>query len=355
MPAPHDYIYTFCPDSDEPGIGERPGVDLRKAPADKSAPPPEVPPPVTRPPATQAPAPKPTQPPSTHPPVTEDDTFDDIGLPGQRPSHGGGKWKRIAIVTLLGVFLLAGPAFFNDTKHLRVSEPMFDMTQAYTKKLHIYPKWPFVMSYYLMLPEGYNPQYSYPLVVGLHGVGEHTYPGYFLAQPQFRRAFPAIVVIPFISKRSMWHTPPDPNLVMQGAGGPFAYDTLENVVGLIFKLAEDYAIDPARVYIAGHSMGGMGAYAAAAHHDDVFAAAVTSAGAWATQEADMIDIPVLSYHGTADRQIPAPFDKHFIEAANKQGANISYVELPGRGHDIWREVYGNPQTWQWLFSQKKTH
>lgn len=377
MPAPHDYIYTFSPDSDEPEIGERPGVDLRKAPNDPAVPPPEVPPVATRPPATPPPAPPPSYqqpPPPSGQPHTgdeawveewDDDDWEDEDDWDEDDAHDNAYEDvpqgrsalslvfNIVLVVMVSVFFFAAILGFKDTAHTRLAAPMGELTAAYTKKTHLYGKWPFFMSYYLMLPEGYDARYPYPLVMELPGRDYKSHAGRILARPEYRHAFKAIVVVPFISDRTLWKTPPEPDLKLAPGAGPLDIDPLADAVGLIFKLAEQFTVDPRRVYVVGHNTGGMGAYAAAANYNHVFAAAVSSGGAWTPTQADQVNIPVLAYHGAADPLIPAELDREFVNAAKAAGANIHYVELPNRQDDIAGEIFTNAQTWQWLFSQTK--
>lgn len=57
------------------------------------------------------------------------------------------------------------------------------------------------------------------------------------------------------------------------------YGVLDEVLELIdTKLSKQYKIDADRVYVLGHSMGGLGTFTAVYQHPDRFAAAIPSAG-----------------------------------------------------------------------------
>lgn len=280
-------------------------------------------------------------------PVTNDEGKD-AGL------QDDGRIRRIVTVVVLGILALLAVPFFRDTAHLRLDDPMFGETRMYKKDYHFYPQWPFVMSYYILPPAKYDPRKSYPLVMALHGISAYTYAGHFLATPQFRRAFPAFVYVPVISRRAMWATPRDARLRLSGSGHPLSFDALPHAVGLIGELVKKYSIDLNRIYITGHSAGAIGTYAAVEKYPSIFAGAVTSAGYWDVAAAPrMTGVPILAMHGSADRMLIAAPDRMLAKAISDNGGKIIYKELPGRGHGIWKEVYANPAVWSWLFKQKK--
>lgn len=65
-------------------------------------------------------------------------------------------------------------------------------------------------------------------------------------------------------------------------GGPFEFDDVRlqseyrygerDVIDSVLGTMEKYTVDPSRVYLAGHSQGGLGAFTAALHYPDMFAA-----------------------------------------------------------------------------------
>ncbi len=73
--------------------------------------------------------------------------------------------------------------------------------------------------------------------------------------------------------------------------------------GLVTEIAEVASIDPGRVYLMGHSNGGVMAYRMACDHPDVFAAVVSLAGTILQTPAECTPsrpITVLEIHGDAD-------------------------------------------------------
>jgi len=78
------------------------------------------------------------------------------------------------------------------------------------------------------------------------------------------------------------------------------------VASLIAEIETRYAVDPARVYVMGHSNGGFMSYRMACDHADVVAAIVSIAGAmWldTSKCTPSAPVSVLEVHGTADMSI----------------------------------------------------
>ena len=76
--------------------------------------------------------------------------------------------------------------------------------------------------------------------------------------------------------------------------------------GLIDQVKASYSVDPARVYLVGHSNGGYMAYRMACDHADQITAVVSLAGAmWSNpaQCAPTRPVSVLQIHGTADEVV----------------------------------------------------
>jgi predicted peptidase len=39
------------------------------------------------------------------------------------------------------------------------------------------------------------------------------------------------------------------------------------------------------------------------------------------------------------------------EALKSEGAEVTYIELAGVGHNAWDRAYGDAELWRWLFQQ----
>jgi predicted peptidase len=95
----------------------------------------------------------------------------------------------------------------------------------------------------------------------------------------------------------------------------------------------DYKIDPNRIYLTGHSMGGFGTWSIAMDHPNLFAAlAPISGGGNPAGIAKIAHIPEIVIHGDADTIVPVTRSRAMVEAARKAGVEIKYIEVPGGTH-----------------------
>ncbi|MEL6714982.1 MAG: alpha/beta hydrolase-fold protein, partial [Planctomycetota bacterium] len=129
--------------------------------------------------------------------------------------------------------------------------------------------------------------------------------------------------------------------------------TEEWIMRLIDEARRTYDVPPDRVYIGGHSMGGYGSWVLGAHHADLFAAAVPSAGAPTPilergtdriidmQEGvipSLRNLPMCVFQSTDDPRVgPGPNQHANVligQAKEKYGgyADFTYWEVADRGH-----------------------
>ncbi len=156
--------------------------------------------------------------------------------------------------------------------------------------------------YLLHVPDGYDPAIRAPLVVSLHaGV---TWPAHQANLSRWNRLADEqgfIVVYPsgtaqLLGTARVWWTTPE----------RAALDA-EFIAALIDRLAAEYAIDPARIYVNGMSNGGGMAFALSCLLADRIAAVGLVAAAqqlpsgWCAATRPM---PVIAFHGDADRLVP---------------------------------------------------
>lgn len=212
--------------------------------------------------------------------------------------------------------------------------------------------------YYSVLPpKDYDPQKEYALILGLHGAGVEA-SGLIECHAQKDWAF----VVTATNRK------------------PFGFDWQDwgrlDALEVLNLAMESYPIDPDRVYLTGHSMGGHGTWHIALAHSDLFAAAAPFAGwtcfqlyvPWFLQKSyifaepqqvairDMslredftpdfvenaLNLPLFISHGANDDNVPTVHARMFVSILDQLGYEYRYKEIPGKRH--WYNLDDSSQT-----------
>jgi predicted peptidase len=196
------------------------------------------------------------------------------------------------------------------------------------------------MNYLLYLPNDYDKQEAWPLMLFLHGAGERGDdvemvkkhgPPKLIAEG---KDFPLIVVSPQCAKDRQW-------------------EPIE-LMALLDEIGGRYKVDVDRIYLTGLSMGGFGTWRLAAFAPDKFAAIAPICGGgekyWAKQ---IVHLPTWAFHGAKDAVVPLERSQIMIDELNKNGGHPKLTIYPDAGHDSWTETYDNPEFYKWLTEQKR--
>jgi pimeloyl-ACP methyl ester carboxylesterase len=206
------------------------------------------------------------------------------------------------------------------------------------------------MPYTLFIPSTYDAGTPTPLIVDLHGFSITPLQQIlFDGTVDLAERFGFIVVAPMgFSVADSWGArfARDPEAVDTAAMNPASnerYTSAElaelDAMTVVARIRERYAINDDRIYLMGHSMGGMGTYYLGAKYNDIWAALapVAGLGGIASDEAAerYKSIPVLLMHGDKDSIIPAPVSRRAAMALQNVGAQHVYLEVPGADHEFW--------------------
>ncbi len=224
------------------------------------------------------------------------------------------------------------------------------------------------MPYRVLLPIGYNPHESYPLILFLHGAGERgndnvkhlSHGAYLFLKDSIRKKYPAIIVFPQCAENSFW------------ANINFDYDTLTKkrsigfqadgepstsmklLMSLFTELQKIYLFDKSRLYVGGLSMGGMGTFELTRRMPNTFAAAIAICGGADTTTAKTISNTAWwVFHGSKDDVVDPAFSKNIAAALKAAGADVRLTLYPEDGHDSWDDAFKEPELFTWLFSHHK--
>lgn len=203
--------------------------------------------------------------------------------------------------------------------------------------------------YVVYVPPAYDRRASYPLLVFLHGFSDRGRDG---------RAHLKVGLAPAI--RLMEKAPAERPfrffaLFPQSRSGSWLADSLDGrmVMEQIAAVEKRYAIDRKRIYLSGHSSGGVGTWNLATTYPDRWAAIVPVCGAAAFSDPSAIaQIPCWCFHGEADRIFRVQDARLTMKLLKEAGGHPRYTEFPGLEHNIWRKVYVLPELYDWLAQQR---
>ena len=233
----------------------------------------------------------------------------------------------------------------------------------------------YVLPCRLLLPERSEPGARYPLVLALHGAGERGSDntaqlrnGIGALLTARRRAFPCVAIVPQCALERRWvevdwsaashrlpSTPSAPlHAVLSLVDALLQPPPRPPALGLALASAPVPAIDPARLYLLGLSMGGYGVWDALARQPQRFAAAIPICGGAADAQAEPIAtarVAVWAFHGALDPVVAVERSRKIVAALRRCGAAVRYTEYADVGHDSWHRALAEPELWPWLFSQ----
>ena len=222
-----------------------------------------------------------------------------------------------------------------------------------------------LQSYSLAVPNDYAGDKPFPLIITLHGHGWYRP---FQGHPQ--RVVEGVLTAAPHGRGSI-----DYMLAAEG-----------DVLAVLDDVLRDYKVDPRRVYLEGHSMGGTGSWHLGVHYPHRFAALAPVCGnadrrawdAWKTPRrnvdaipprferlrthildaidpvtyaGNLLNLPAFVGHGTRDETVPVQHSRNMSAAMKKLGCPVSFVELP------WVRHWGFPATfydsrWKWMMERR---
>lgn len=219
----------------------------------------------------------------------------------------------------------------------------------------------YTLGYRIYVPEDYDPAKTYPVLLFLHGAGERGSDNFIHVNSTVQNLFntrpdtlsQTILVAPQCPSGEQWVNYPWANgnylskVVPESKALSTAFEILSSVLS-------EYSCDRDRVYAMGLSMGGYGTWDMIVRHGDTFAAAVPLCGGGDASKADYLkNIPIWTYHGTADPTVKFEGTKGMVDAIIAAGGEkIKFNAVEGAGHNIWTEATTNGELIDWLFAQK---
>ena len=211
------------------------------------------------------------------------------------------------------------------------------------------------LPYRLFVPLGYDANRKYPLLLWLHGGdgrgtdnvrqlnGGNRAGTHFFAGKEVQLKFPMFVLLPQCPSGENWS---DPDL-----NQPTKW--LELTMAALAEVRKKFSIDPDRLYLAGQSMGGLGAWSTLQVYPSMWAAAVIlSAYDNFTDIKVLAQTPIWVFQGKEDDTVPVLLVEDMMKQLRKIHANLRYTEYPKVGHEVWAKAFAEQELLPWLSSQK---
>ncbi|MGD7651876.1 MAG: GDSL-type esterase/lipase family protein [Verrucomicrobiales bacterium] len=218
------------------------------------------------------------------------------------------------------------------------------------------------MPYRLFVPQGYDPEQVYPLVIAFHGAGSRGDDNLKQLQPwvsgwvddSVQAKHPCLVLMPQCPKGKQWVDTPWGKGSYSHADTPVS-ESMSLAKAIVDQVLAEKSVDPARIYVMGPSMGGYATWSFAMRYPELVAAAVPICGAGDPSMADTLkDMPIWAFHGDADPVVPFSGSVEMNEAIRKAGGNqMTFTPYRGVKHDSYRLAWRHPGLVEWLFQQKK--
>lgn len=219
------------------------------------------------------------------------------------------------------------------------------------------------LPYRLLLPQNFDLQKNYPLIIFLHGAGERgsdnemqlVHGSSLFLRDSIRKNYPAIVVFPQCPSASYWS-----NVKFENKEGKRIFSfpekgepsvAMKMLMNLINEIDQKYHPDKNRYYVGGLSMGGMGTFELVRRNPKMFAAAIPICGGANTKTAKkMKRTHWWIFHGSKDDVVPPELSKSMAVALQQKGANVKLTLYPEAYHNSWDAAFAEKELMPWLFS-----
>jgi predicted peptidase len=208
------------------------------------------------------------------------------------------------------------------------------------------------MPYRLYVPRSYDLEAGAPLIVALHGYGGDQ--NYFFDAvqdlPALCEQYGTIFAAPMGLATDGWYGAPlsIPGAAPRSGGGPtptpdrtpeqetrYRAQSEQDVLNVLDLVQREYRIDPRRIYLMGHSMGGFGTWWLGQKYADRWAAIAPMSGVLPNvdyQLPKLKNVPVMVSIGGAENPAWVDASRKQVEAMKALGMITAYFEPEGATH-----------------------
>jgi poly(3-hydroxybutyrate) depolymerase len=193
-----------------------------------------------------------------------------------------------------------------------------------------------IIPYHMYVPTSYNGSKAYPLIVALHGLGgteDAFFDGYNKVLPPLAESHGYIVAAPLgyrVDGSYGWGlgtAPADP------ATRRTQELSEQDVLQVLQHVRQQYKIDENRIYLMGHSMGGIGTWKIAPKYPEIWAAIAPISGNGTPATLEKIrGVPEIIVHGDNDPTVNVAGSRAMVAKLKELGTDYKYIEVPGGLH-----------------------
>lgn len=201
-----------------------------------------------------------------------------------------------------------------------------------------------VLPYRYILPEDYNSENKYPVILFLHAKNESGTDNVSQLRhcvDYLRKKAPqSIIVAPQCSPDNQWVDVPIENGNYSVSEVPESNE-LRAVVALLEKVQTDFSIDSKNISVVGVSMGGYGAWDLLMRHNEIFTAGVILCGGGDPTQAELLkDTPIYIFHGVDDEVVSIDVAKEMITSIiDVGGTKARFFAIQNSDHSACYELY----------------
>ncbi len=206
------------------------------------------------------------------------------------------------------------------------------------------------MLYRLHIPENFDSQKKYSVLLFLHGMGEIGNDN----KLQLKFFIKSFDVMSDILEEAIIICPQTPaNWALNEAPGD-----KKGYLGVTKRIVDDVISkhngDSERVYLTGISLGSFATWDMLEGYPNYFAAAVPVCGGNGSSICQsFIDTPIWIFHGTDDKTVSYSGSLSTYNAIKSAGGKkIKMTTLEGVDHNAWDYAYVDREMFSWMFSQK---